>query len=131
MRGLLQKWERQDQQFLETMRHRVPTLSQILQHLIGQLDDVSAVSRESQRVQDELRALRKAAGEVEARPVMDFFEGMETFMRILAERRVPIEAERIHAVCARVQVLSTLAERWVEAGRDERAAIENILTSAG
>ncbi len=76
---------------------------------------------------DRAGALWSASQQVNAVPAMTFFQGLRSFLTIVAERRVLPDSRQFGAVEQRIRSLLGEMQKWVEAGREEREAISALL----
>jgi hypothetical protein len=65
----------------------------------------------------------------DAAPLLHFFQGLSSFIRIVTERRLAISAQRFGAVETRLGGMASIAQVWLEAERAERAAIIQLLAA--
>ena len=71
--------------------------------------------------------LHEAAHALEAKTIMSFFHGLQTFLAVLSRKEVPVHPQRFETIAARLQSMLPLAQEWVDMGRHERAVIQQIL----
>ena len=74
--------------------------------------------------------LRAAAQQVNASSAMMFFTGLHSLLTVVAQGRVSLADPRVESVKARLHAMGVAIHQWVEHGRAQRAAI-NQLVSAG
>ena len=65
----------------------------------------------------------------DAVPLLHFFQGLSSFIKIVTERRLAISAQRFGAVETRLGGMASIAQAWLEAERAERAAIVHLLAA--
>lgn len=65
----------------------------------------------------------------DAVPLLHFFQGLSSFIKIATERRLAISAQRFGAVETRLAALGATAQAWLEAEREERTAIVELLAA--
>jgi hypothetical protein len=75
----------------------------------------------------EVDSLYNVAKSVSASTIVLFLDGLRAFMRVAAYRKVSMAIRRLEAVESRLGALIPMAEQWVNVGRIERAAIDEIL----
>ena len=61
---------------------------------------------------------------------MMFFTGLHSLLTVVAQRRVLLAATRVESVKARLHVMGGAIRQWVEHGRAQRAAIDDLLLPA-
>jgi hypothetical protein len=71
--------------------------------------------------------LRTAAQQVNAGSAMMFFTGLHSLLTVVTQRRVFLAATRVESVTARLQTMGSAIRQWVEHGRVQRAAIDQLL----
>jgi len=123
---LVQDMETLDTRFLEEAQHRVAAITQALADLKSGGDD-SAMQKNLQTAFREIALLFESAQGVEARVIMQFLHGLETFLGGIAYKGAPLIPQRLEQVVSRLDTLFPLTQQWVETGRAERAAIRQVL----
>ena len=78
----------------------------------------------------DLVCLRTEAHQVNAGSAMMFFTGLHSLLTVVAQRRVPLAATRVQSVKARLHVMGGAIRQWVEHGRAQRAAIDQLLSAS-
>ncbi len=61
---------------------------------------------------------------------MHFFQGLSTFIRLVAERRIVVTAARFGLVEAKVQGVVSMVEQWAATGQAEREAITQLVPAS-
>jgi hypothetical protein len=127
VRGILAELDRTDEEFLKEIITRVPVMSRTLTGLQqqGAADFVTASQLDP--IVEQVEALYRAAGLVQAGMITMFLQGLRSFLLVAAYRKTVKLAERLDSMQGRIQALVPMAEQWVEVGRVERAAIADIL----
>jgi hypothetical protein len=74
--------------------------------------------------------LRTEAQQVNAGSAMMFFTGLHSLLTVVAQRRVFLAAARVEAVKARLHAMGSTIRQWVEQGRAQRAAIDQLLPAS-
>jgi chemotaxis protein histidine kinase CheA len=118
-----------EQGFLELARQEVPHLSTTLQALKNGSASSDVPSYHLQTVVERVAQLWSAAQQVNASHTMTFFMGLHSFLAIVMERRVTVDAKRYEAVQSRLAQSVTSLEEWAQCGQAERAAIQRVLPS--
>ncbi len=129
IRQVLQEVTRLDDQFLGEIRQQVPSMTQAFSTLKGAVANPSAYAQTVETILQNVRHLQGPVQSAEALTILEFFQGLETFLTIAASRRLQITPQRYDAVQTRLNGLVPLAQQWVDAGKNERAAIEKVLGS--
>jgi hypothetical protein len=60
---------------------------------------------------------------------MQFFHGLHSFLTILSQKTIDIVPPRLEAVEVRMKRIIPIAEQWVEIGKKERAAVQQLVRS--
>ena len=71
--------------------------------------------------------LTEQARQREATPLLHFFQGLASFIKIVTERRLTVSIQRFGAVEARLNGIASIAHAWLEAERAEGEAIVQLL----
>ncbi len=124
---ILKELNRLDEAFLKEVRERVPAL---IRQLMALRSDRSLEALGPDRLEPllhQVESLHQAASRVHATTITMFLHGLRTFLQVAAHRNVATVLQRLEAVETRLQALLPMAEQWVNIGRIERAAIEEIL----
>jgi len=74
-----------------------------------------------------VESLHEMAKTLHAATITMFLQGVQSFLTVTADRKMPGLPQRLEAVEERLNALVPMAEQWVSLGRLERAAIEEIL----
>jgi hypothetical protein len=124
---VLRELEMLDQQFMEEVRRRAPTIIEGVAHLKGTRVEGQPPSPQRERVFQEIEDLYNTSRMVNSTPIMLYLQGLRSFLRIATDRPALVPSTRYDVVEGRLALLQSLAEGWVEVGRTERASIEKIL----
>ncbi len=118
-----------EQGFLELARQEVPHLSTILQALKNGSASSEVPSSHLQNALERVAQLWSAAQQVNASHTMTFFMGLHSFLAIVMDRRVTVDATRYEAVQSRLAQSINSLEEWAQCGQAERAALQRVLPS--
>lgn len=124
---ILKELDRLDETFLKEVRERVPALIRQLMALRNDRELGALTPDRLEPLLHQVEALHQAAGRVHATTITMFLHGLRTFLQVAAHRDVTAVLQRLEAVETRLHALMPMAEQWVNIGRIERAAIEEIL----
>jgi hypothetical protein len=61
-------------------------------------------------------------------PQASFFSGLQSFLTLALQGRVPVTASRYEAVESRLKDTLQALQAWVDAGRAERTVINGIIS---
>lgn len=126
---LVQDLDHADDQFLNEVRQRSPTICGIFSDLQSPHADMLLSNGRMEKLLQEVQVLHDAARACDAKPMMQFFHGLQNFLTIRSQKVVEITVERIQAVEARLKRVIALTEQWIEVGKKERAAIHHLVHS--
>ncbi|MGQ0812662.1 MAG: HD-GYP domain-containing protein [Nitrospiraceae bacterium] len=113
--------------FLVDVQTRVPVILQTVSALKTN-NGGSPLSQESlEPILAEVEALYEAARRVNASTIMQFLQGLRTFLMVAAYRKISLAVHRLEAVESRLEALVSMAQQWVDVGRIERTTIGEIL----
>ncbi|QPD03995.1 MAG: hypothetical protein Nkreftii_001769 [Candidatus Nitrospira kreftii] len=118
-----------EQEFLELARQEVSHLSTILQALKNGSAFSEVPSSHLQNAVERVAQLWSAAQQVNASHTMTFFMGLHSFLAIVMDRRVTVDATRYEAVQSRLAQSINSLEEWAQCGQAERAALQRVLPS--
>ena len=124
---ILAELDRLDEEFLQEVRRRVPIISSTLSSLRAQgaMDFVTASQLDP--TLEQVEALYDLASHVQATMITMFLQGLRSFLMVAAYRKASTLAQRLGTVETRIHALIPMAEQWVNIGRVERSAINDIL----
>jgi chemotaxis protein histidine kinase CheA len=130
IQGYLARMSEAEESFLKAIDERVPEIVKKMSAL--KMDGGEASSRMTAleaSLQDVAR-LRTEAQQVNAGSAMMFFTGLHSLLTVVAQRRVLLAATRVESVKARLHVMGGAIRQWVEHGRAQRAAIDDLLPAS-
>ncbi len=130
IQGYLARVSEAEESFLKAIDERVPEIFTKMGAL--KMDEGEASSRMmalEASIQDVAR-LRSEAQQVNAGSAMMFFTGLHSLLTVVAQRRVLLAATRVESVKARLHVMGSAIRQWVEHGRAQRAAIDQLLPAS-
>jgi hypothetical protein len=119
-----------EESFLKAVDERVP---EIFQKMSALKMDANEASPRMATLEDSLQdvaRLRTEAQQVNAGSAMMFFTGLHSLLTVVAQRRVFLAAARVEAVKTRLHVMGSAIRQWVEHGRAQRAAIDQLLPAS-
>jgi chemotaxis protein histidine kinase CheA len=123
---ILKELDAHDEQFLAELSRRLPIIHTFLGGLKGQTQ-TDRLDVQAEAVAQDIHVLHEAAHALEAKTIMSFFHGLQTFLAVLSRKEVPVHPQRFETIAARLQSMLPLAQEWVDIGRHERAVIQQIL----
>ncbi|MDZ4732245.1 MAG: hypothetical protein SGJ16_01480 [Nitrospirota bacterium] len=116
-----------EESFLKTIDERVPEIAEKMNALkVGGGEASSSMTALEASLQN-VAHLRTEAQQVNAGPALMFFTGLHSLLTVVARRRVRLAVMRVESVKARLQVMDGAIRQWVEQGRAQRAAIDQLL----
>jgi hypothetical protein len=116
-----------EESFLKTIDERVPEIVQKISALQMAGDEASLQMAALEDSIQDVACLRTEAQQVNAGSAMMFFTGLHSLLTVVAQRRVCLAAARVEAVKTRLHVVGSAIHQWVEHGRAQRAAIDQLL----
>jgi hypothetical protein len=130
IQGYLARVSEEEEAFLKTIDERVPEIFKKLSVL--KMDGGEASSRMTalEASLQDVAHLRAEAQQVNAGSAMMFFTGLHSLLTVVAQRRVLLAASRVESVKARLRVMGDAIRQWVEHGRVQRAAINELLPTS-
>ena len=119
-----------EESFLKATEERVPEIFKKMSVLDVDRGEASSRMTALEASLQDVARLRTEAQQVNAGSAMMFFTGLHSLLTVVAQRRVLLAATRVEAVKARLQMVSNAIRQWVESGRTERAAIDQLLPAS-
>jgi chemotaxis protein histidine kinase CheA len=130
IQGFLLRTSEAEASFLRRIEERMPEIFEKISVLkVGEDETSSRMAALEASLQD-VACLRTEAQQVNAGSAMMFFTGLHSLLTVVAQRRVLLAATRVEAVKARLHMVSNAIRQWVESGRTERAAIDQLLPAS-
>jgi hypothetical protein len=126
---IVQELDRLDEQFVNEVRKRLPTIAGIFADFTSPHADMLLSNGRMESLLQEVQVLHESARTFEAKPVMQFFHGLHSFLTIVSQKSIDISPPRLEAVEARLKRIIPIAEQWVEIGRKERIAVQELVRS--
>jgi len=114
-----------EESFLKAMNERVPEIVKTISALTMDGDGASALESSLQ----DAECLRTKARQVNAEPAVMFFTGLHSLLTVVVQRRVHLAATRVESVKARLHVVGDAMRQWVEDGRAQHVAIDQLLSA--
>ena len=130
IQGYLTRVSEAEESFLKTMDERMPEIVEKISALRMGGGEVSPHMANIEASLREVARLRTEAQQVNAGSAMMFFTGLHSLLTVVAQHRVLLAATRVEAVTARLLIMGGAIREWVEYGRAERAAIDELLPAS-
>jgi chemotaxis protein histidine kinase CheA len=127
IQGYLARMSEAEESFLKVIDERVPDI--LTKMSAFKMDGSEASSRMMalEAFLQDIAQLRTEAQQVNAISAMMFFTGLHSLLTVVAQHRVLLAATRVDSVKARLHVMGGAIRQWVEHGRAQRAAIDQLL----
>jgi chemotaxis protein histidine kinase CheA len=127
IQGYLVRVSDAEESFLKAIDQRVPEILRTMSDLKETRDEASSGSVGLEASLQDVARLRAAAQQVNASSAMMFFSGLHSLLTVVAQRRVFLAATRVESVKGRLHRMGVAIHQWVEHGRAQRAAINQLL----
>jgi hypothetical protein len=127
IQGYLVRVSDAEESFLKAIDQRVPEILRTMSDLKETRDEASSGSVALEASLQDVARLRAAAQQVNASSAMMFFTGLHSLLTVVAQRRVFLAATRVESVKGRLHTMGVSIHQWVEHGRAQRAAINQLL----
>ena len=127
VQGYLVRVSHAEESFLQAIDQRVPEILRTMCDLTMTRDEASSCKVVLDDALQAVAQLRVAAQQVNASSAMMFFTGLHSLLTVVAQRRVILAATRVESVKARLHARGVAIHQWVEHGRAQRAAIDQLL----
>jgi hypothetical protein len=116
-----------EESFLKVIDERVPEIFKKLSVLKMDGGETSLRMMALEASLREVAQLRTEAQQVNAGSALMYFTGLHSLLTVVARHRVFLAAARVDSVKARLHVMGGAIRQWVEHGRAQRAAIDQLL----
>jgi chemotaxis protein histidine kinase CheA len=129
IQGYLTRVSEAEESFLKAIDERIPELLKRMSNLKMNGDESSSRIVALEAFLQDVAQLRTAAQQVNAGSVLIFFTGLHSLLTVVAQHRMFLAATRVESVTARLHATGGAIRQWVEHGRTQRAAIDQLLPS--
>jgi chemotaxis protein histidine kinase CheA len=127
IQGYLTRVSEAEESFLKVIDERVPDILKKMSALKMDGSEASSRMMALEAFLQDIAQLRTEAQQVNASSAMMFFTGLHSLLTVVAQHRVLLAATRVDSVKARLHVMGGAIRQWVEHGRAQRAAIDQLL----
>ena len=127
IQGYLARVTEAEESFLKSIDEQLPWISEKMSALTIEEGEGSSSMPALEASLQVVARLRTEAQEVNAGLAIIFFTGLHSLLGVMAQRRVLLAAARVESVKARLLVMGGAIRQWVEHGRAQRAAIDELL----
>jgi chemotaxis protein histidine kinase CheA len=127
IQGYLARVSEAEESFLKAIEERVPEILNMMSDLKMNGDEASSHMMILEDSLQNVAQLRTEAQQMNAGSAMMFFTGLHSLLTVVAQRRVFLAATRVESVKARLHAMGGAIRQWVEHGRAQRAAIDQLL----
>lgn len=79
---------------------------------------------------EKIEHLQSVAKQTNATVLVTFLTGLQNFLSLLGQRRIPVEERRLHSVESRILVMVGMIEEWITTGQREFEAISRLVPAA-
>ena len=124
----LRELEGLDEQFLAEVQKRMPDITQTIVKLKTVQAGKSDLKKTLKPAIESVHALSETARRARATSIMQFLQGLSTFLTVVADCGAALVMGRLDAVEFRLGAVVPMVQQWVEIGRIEREAIGTVLT---
>jgi chemotaxis protein histidine kinase CheA len=126
IRDYLVRVSEAEESFLKIIDERVPEIFKKMSALKMDGGEISSRVMALESSLQDVAQLRIEAQQVNAGSAMMFFTGLHSLLTMVVQRRVRLAATRVESVKARLHVMGGAIRQWVEHGRAQRAAIDQL-----
>jgi hypothetical protein len=130
IQGYLARVSEAEESFLKVIDERVPEIFKKMSALKIDGGETSSHMTALQGSIQDVARLRIEAQQVNAGFAMMFFTGLHSLLTVVAQRRALLAATRVESVKARLHVMGDAIRQWVEHGRAQRAAINQLFPAS-
>ena len=129
IQGYLARVSEGEESFVKAIHERVPEILEQLGDLKIDGNEASARTMALNAALQDVAQLRAEAQQVNAGSAVMFLTGLHSLLTMVAQRRVLLIAARVESVKARLHAMGSAMCGWVEQGRAQRAAIDQMLSA--
>lgn len=130
IQGYLARVSEAEETFLKAIDEGMPEIVKNMSVLNMDENEASSSIQALEASLEGVARLRMEAQQVNAGPAMMFFTGLHSLLTVVAQRRVVLAAMRVESVRARLHVIGSAIRQWVEHGRAQRVAIDQLLPAS-
>jgi chemotaxis protein histidine kinase CheA len=130
IQGYLARVSEAEESFLKAIDDGMPEIVKNMGALNMDENETSSSIQALEASLEGVARLRMEAQQVNAGPAMMFFTGLHSLLTVVAQRRVVLAAMRVESVRARLHVIGSAIRQWVEHGRAQRVAIDQLLPAS-
>ena len=130
IQGYLARVSEAEESFLKAIDEGMPEIVKNMGALNMDENEASSSIQSLEASLEGVARLRMEAQQVNAGPAMMFFTGLHSLLTVVAQRRVVLAAMRVESVRARLHVIGSAIRQWVEHGRAQRVAIDQLLSAS-
>jgi len=130
IQGYLARVSEAEELFLKVIDERVPEIFKKMSALKIDGGETSSRMTALQGSLQDVARLRIEAQQVNAGFAMMFFTGLHSLLTVVAQRRVLLASTRVDSVKAQLHVMGGAIHQWVEHGRAQRAAIDQLFPAS-
>jgi hypothetical protein len=127
IQGYLARVSEAEESFLKAIDERVPEIFTKMSILKVDNGEASLRMAAVEATLQDIAHLRAEAQQVNAGSAMLFFTGLHSLLTVVEQHRVHLAATRIELVRTRLHAMGGAIRQWVEHGRAQRAAIDQLL----
>ena len=127
IQGFLARVSEAEELFLKEIDERMPEVFETLSAFMIDGGEISSRMTDLEASLQEVARLRIEAQQVNAGSAMMFFTGLHSLLTVVAQHRVFLAATRVESVKARLHAMGGAIRQWVEHGRAQRTAIDQLL----
>jgi len=115
-----------EETFLKIIDERLPEIFKNMSALKMDGAETSSPIKALESSLQDIAQLRIEAQQVNAGSAMMFFTGLHSLLTMVVQRRVRLAATRVESVKTRLHAMGGTIRQWVEHGRAQRAAIDQL-----
>ena len=130
IQGYLARVSEAEESFLKVIDEGVPEIFKKMSALKIDGGETASRSMALDTFLQDVARLRTEAQQVNAGSAMMFFTGLHSLLTVVAQHRVHLAATRVESVKARLHVMKDAIRQWVEHGRAQRVAIDQLLSAS-
>jgi chemotaxis protein histidine kinase CheA len=129
IQGYLARVSEAEESFLKAIDQRVPEIIKKMSALTMDRGEASSGRMALEASIPDVAQLRTEAQQVNASSAMMFFIGLHSLLTVVTRGRIFLASTRVESVKARLQMMVGAIHQWVEHGKAERAAINQLFPS--
>lgn len=127
---ILEELHKTDAHCLNSLMQELPGIARSVSRLRVEGAGVAEPEPPLGRSLEKIEHLQSVAKQTNATVLVTFLTGLQNFLSLLLQRRIPVEERRLHSVESRILVMAGMIEEWMTTGQREFEAMSRLVPAA-